>query len=103
MKVGGIFPDDLTVVKRAMPVPYDATIELSIYASNTQQMHQMLEQILAAVLAEKFTLVAPDPRTFNEMYTGDYYVGDRTGKNHYFIPERPGVAQFDLKLKFIEY
>ena len=46
MKVGGIFPDDLTVVKRAMPVPYDATIELSIYASNTQQMHQMLEQIL---------------------------------------------------------
>ena len=46
MKVGGVFPDDLTVVKRAMPVPYDATIELSIYASNTQQMHQILEQIL---------------------------------------------------------
>jgi hypothetical protein len=46
MKTGGIFPDDLTVVKRAMPVPYNATIELSIYASNTQQMHQMLEQIL---------------------------------------------------------
>lgn len=46
MKAGGIFPDDLTVVKRAMPVPYNMTLELSIWASNTQQMHQILEQIL---------------------------------------------------------
>lgn len=46
MKAGGVFPDDLTVVKRVMPVPYDVTMELSIYASNTQQMHQILEQIL---------------------------------------------------------
>lgn len=64
---------------------------------------EMLQNILGAVRAEKFTLVAPDPRSFNDAYKGDYYVGDRTGKNHYFIPERPGVAQFDLKLKFIEY
>jgi hypothetical protein len=46
MKAGGVFPDDLTVVKRAMPVPYNMTMELSIYASNTQQMQQILEQIL---------------------------------------------------------
>lgn len=46
MKAGGVFPNDLTVVKRAMPVPYNATMELAIYASNTQQMHQILEQIL---------------------------------------------------------
>lgn len=46
MPVGGVFPDDLTVVKRAMPVPYDATIELSIYTSNTEQLHQILEQVL---------------------------------------------------------
>lgn len=46
MPVGGIFPDDLTVVKRAFPVPYNATVELSIYASNTDQMHQILEQVL---------------------------------------------------------
>jgi hypothetical protein len=46
MKTGGVFPEDLTVVKRAMPIPYNAQIELSIYASNTQQMHQILEQIL---------------------------------------------------------
>lgn len=46
MKTGGVFPNDLTVVKRAMPVPYNMTMELTIYASNTQQMHQILEQIL---------------------------------------------------------
>lgn len=46
MPVGGVFPDDLTVIKRAMPVPYNATIELSIYASNTDQLYQLLEQIL---------------------------------------------------------
>lgn len=46
MRAGGVFPDDLTVVKRVMPVPYNVTLELSIYASNTQQLHQILEQIL---------------------------------------------------------
>lgn len=46
MRAGGVFPDDLTVIKRAMPVPYKMTLELSIYASNTQQLHQILEQIL---------------------------------------------------------
>lgn len=64
---------------------------------------EKLAEILAAVNFPKFTLTAPDPRTFMETYTGQYYVGDRTGKNHYFIPEKPGVAVFDLKLKFIEY
>jgi len=46
LKVGGVFPDDLTVVKRAMPVPYNATVELTMYAPNTQQRDQILEQIL---------------------------------------------------------
>lgn len=64
---------------------------------------EKLQQILAAVSSPKFTLTAPDPRTFNSTYTGQYYVGDRTGKNHYFLPDRPDKAVFDLKLKFIEY
>ena len=46
LKTGGVFPEDLTIVKRAMPIPYNATIELVIYASNTQQLHQILEQVL---------------------------------------------------------
>jgi hypothetical protein len=29
-----------------MPIPYNANMELAVYASNTEQMHQMIEQIL---------------------------------------------------------
>lgn len=43
---GGVFPDDLKVVKRYMPIPYDLTFELNLVASNSDQMYQMLEQIL---------------------------------------------------------
>lgn len=43
---GGIFPTELSVVKRLMPIPYNLTAELSIYTSNTFQLHQILEQIL---------------------------------------------------------
>lgn len=64
---------------------------------------EMLQIIVAAVQHQKFRLTAPDPRTFNTSYTGDYYVGDRTGKCLYYLPERADKAQFDLKLKFIEY
>jgi hypothetical protein len=46
LAAGGVFPDDLRTVKRAFPVAYNMQLELSIYASNTQQMHQILEQIL---------------------------------------------------------
>jgi len=46
LPVGGVFPNDLTVVKRSMPIPYNATIELSIYTSNSLQRDQILEQIL---------------------------------------------------------
>ena len=64
---------------------------------------EMLQIIVGAVQNQKFTLTAPDPRTFNSSYTGDYYVGDRTGKCLYYLPEKSDKAQFDLKLKFIEY
>lgn len=43
---GGVYPQDLKTAVRVMPIPYIMTVELSMYASNTQQMHQMLEQTL---------------------------------------------------------
>lgn len=46
MPTGGLFPDDIQVVEQRMPVPYKTTCELSIWASNTDQHHQILEQIL---------------------------------------------------------
>lgn len=64
---------------------------------------EKLQQILAAVNTPKFTLTAPDPRSFLDTYTGDYYVGDRTGNMKYFLVEKDDVSQFSLKMKFIEY
>jgi hypothetical protein len=46
LPTGGVFPDDLRLNKRIMPIPYNANMELAVYASNTEQMHQMIEQIL---------------------------------------------------------
>ena len=77
---------------------------------------EMLQTILSAVNTPKFTLKAPDPRTFSTIYTGKYYVGDRTGGAKYFYTSgnmngknyvsdgtHDEIAQFELKLKFIEY
>ena len=64
---------------------------------------KMLQHIVSAVQKPKFKLTAPDPRTFNTMYKGNYYVGDRTGSCSYYLPERDDKAVFSLKLKFIEY
>ena len=64
----------------------------------------MLQHILTTVNASpKFQFTAPDPRTFLNLYTGYYYVGDRTGDVNYFLPNKEGVAEYSLKLKFIEY
>jgi hypothetical protein len=46
LEQGGIFPDDLKTMQRVMPIPYNMQMELAIYASNTDQMFQILEQIL---------------------------------------------------------
>lgn len=44
--LGGLIPDDVQVVHQRMPVPYDINMELTIYVSNTDQLFQVLEQIL---------------------------------------------------------
>ena len=64
---------------------------------------EMLETILKAVQKDKFTFSGPDPRTFQKSYSGDYYVGDRTGEVKYYRPDKPEWAVYSLKLKFIEY
>lgn len=46
MSAGGIYPDDLRVAQRIMPIPYNLGLEVAIYASNTYQLHQILEQIM---------------------------------------------------------
>lgn len=46
LEQGGVFPNDVKAIKRVMPIPYDIDMELSIYASNTDQLYQIIEQIL---------------------------------------------------------
>ncbi len=46
LPTGGVYPDDLRTAVRVMPIPYIMTLELAIYASNTDQLHQMMEQLL---------------------------------------------------------
>jgi len=46
LPAGGAYPNDLRVVTRVMPIPYVMSLELALYASNTQQLHQILEQLL---------------------------------------------------------
>ena len=43
---GGLLPDDAQVIHQYMPIPYDMTVQLSIYSSNLYQRFQILEQIL---------------------------------------------------------
>lgn len=44
--LGGMVPDDIQVVYQRNPTPYNMDMELSIMTSNTDQMWQIMEQIL---------------------------------------------------------
>lgn len=46
MPAGKVFPDDVRVVHQVMPIPYKLSVELAMYVSNTEQEHQILEQIM---------------------------------------------------------
>ena len=46
LPTGGLIPDDIEVVHQLKPVPYKLTMELGVYASNTDQHFQIMEQIL---------------------------------------------------------
>lgn len=43
---GGLLPDDVQVIHQRAPIPYKMQVELGVYASNTDQHFQILEQIL---------------------------------------------------------
>jgi hypothetical protein len=43
---GGLLPNDVEVVHQRAPIPYKMTVQLGIYASNTDQHFQILEQLL---------------------------------------------------------
>lgn len=48
-------------VERYMPVPYDMGVRLSIWASNNEQLHQILEQILVVFNPELDIILSNSP------------------------------------------
>ncbi len=45
MPQGGVFPNDVSVIYRLMPIPYNFSFDLNIFTSNTDQAWQILEQL----------------------------------------------------------
>jgi hypothetical protein len=43
---GGLVPDDIKTIHQMMPVPWDITVSLHVYASNTDQHWQIIEQFM---------------------------------------------------------
>lgn len=46
LEPGGVFPDDVKVVYRQRPIPYNMMMELSIFSVSRRHMTSILEQIL---------------------------------------------------------
>lgn len=94
MKTGGVFPDDLRVVKRAMPVPYNMTVELGIYASNTMQMHQILEQVLVLFNPDLQIQKSDAPFDWTKLVT--IKLTDISNEENYPSGTTPRVIQWTL-------
>ncbi len=43
---GGLLPDDIKTIDQRMPIPYNMTMDLSIFTSNLDEHFQILEQLL---------------------------------------------------------
>lgn len=93
LKRGGIIPDDLKVLYRLMPIPYDITFELAFMTTNTQHSLEILEQICllfnpsiqiqtsdAAMDWTKITNVELKSISFDEEYP--------SGQNRRLIPKK---------------
>lgn len=57
--VGGLVPNDMQVVQQRMPLQLVMDLDLSIYASNTDQHHQITEQFLP-LFNPQFTIQLSD-------------------------------------------
>jgi len=101
MPVGGVFPTDLTVIKRAAPVPYNVTVELTIYASNTDQMHQILEQIL--VLFNPDVQIQKSDGPFDWTKLTKVELTDITNEENYPIGTERRIVQWTLTFEMPIY
>lgn len=66
---GHAFPTDLKVIEREQPIPYIASFDLSIMASNSDQHYQILEQILTLFNPLIQIQVSDDPHDWKRITT----------------------------------
>lgn len=101
MPVGGVFPDDLTTLKRYMPVPFNMELELSIMASNTDQLYQILEQIL--VLFNPDIQIQKSDSPFDWTILSSVELTNITNEENYPIAERGRLIIWSLTFKMPIY
>lgn len=63
MDINEPFPENLRVAERYMPIPYNMTVDLYLYVSNTDQLHQVLEQVL--MLFDPILMIQTTDETFD--------------------------------------
>jgi hypothetical protein len=63
------FPENIETVYQQMPVPYRGTFELSVFASNTLQHQQIMEQILVLFDPQLQIQTSDDPLDWTQITT----------------------------------
>lgn len=66
---GKPFPENVEVVRQLMPVPYVATFELNVFASNTLQHQQIMEQIFVLFDPQLQIQSSDDPLDWTQITT----------------------------------
>jgi hypothetical protein len=91
---GGLFPDDMKVVYRAMPVPYNLGMELSIYASNTDQLHQILEQLM--IIFDPFLQIQKNDKEFDWTRLTSVELTGISNEENYPVSQDKRMIQWSL-------
>lgn len=68
-KLGQPFPDNIEVVYQQQPIPYRATFEVSVFASNENQHFQIMEQIFMLFDPQLQIQTSNDPLDWTQITT----------------------------------
>lgn len=98
---GEMIPDGVKTVRQYMPIPYWINAELGIYASNSLQQHQILEQIL--MLFDPIVQIQKNDSAFDwTKITMVELMGVRLEENYPMGTDRRMIRTF-LDFKFCAY
>lgn len=101
LEPGGLFPNDLQVIYRAMPIPYNVSMELSIYASNTDQLHQILEQIL--LIFDPFVQIQKNDKLFDWTRLTQVELVGINNEENYPVSQDKRIVQWSLNFSMPIY